>query len=278
MDNLKPTYHIPGSKYAHELDVRWRKRHALAGSALAMAEIASDYQYWHKLGADGAMAFSWYMRAADAGDAESCRIVSDAFRLGYLELHVLKEVETVERFPIGKNSEKATLYKQRAKSLAEKNRQPVNRVLFDAGAGWCRFSPDNKTSVHVSCAFTGDFPVQVLTAFCDRLKRNTPVTLFMDSEGVYDVFTEGDISSYESFLIHEDLGKAQGPTVRKVRCDIPALARQIVCDIESDYYGWATFNYGGGFAKKEQRLRRLVKSLKEAIADFESAEKGPIHG
>ena len=269
MKNETTLHALPNSHYAQDLDVRWRRKHALAGNALAMYEIAEDHLYWHKLGADGRQALSWFTKAADAGSDDACLVLAAVYRLGYLELHVLAKCESVERFSIQKDRAKASFYKRRAKILAEKKRKPDGRALYDAGAGWCRFSPDNRTSIHVSCAFTGDFPTRVLTAFRDRLDRDVPVNLYMDSEGVYDILAEGDTSGSESFWIHEDLNKRGGPKVRKLCCDMVALAKQIVTDIESDYYGWATFNYGHGFRQKESRLRRLVAALKKAIRGFD---------
>ena len=265
MSEEKTIYNIPDSKYAQDPDVRWRRKHALSGNALAMYEMAVDYLYWHKLGADGDQALSWFKKAADGGSEEACRIMADVYRLGYLELHVLAKCEMVERFPAQKDLRKASFYKSRAKLLTEKSLQHNGRVLYDAGVGWCRFSPDNRTSIPVSCAHTGDFPVRVLTAFRNRIGRDVPVNLFMDSEGVYDIFAEGQTVGSESFWIHEDLKKRGGPKVRKLHCEMVALARQIVMDIESDYYGWATFNNGHGFLQKERRLRRLVAALKQSL-------------
>lgn len=266
MDETKTTYRIDGSKYHLEPDVRWRQKHAKAGNALAMYNIAWDYMYWHKFGADGEKALLWLKRAADAGNVEACRELSEIYGRGYLELHVFTKCEDIERWPVERDRKLSSRYKERARVMFKALEKPDGRVLYDAGAGWCLFSPDGTTRAHVSCCQTGHFPTAVIKALINRLERAVPMSLYMDSEGSYDLFAEGDIPYGDAFLIHEDLAKRGGPKVRKVRCNAIAMAKQVVRDVESDYYGWATFDYGHDFAVQERRLRKLVSALKKSIA------------
>jgi hypothetical protein len=261
---MKIIYKCPKSAYSRKSDVRWRYKYALKGHPLAMYELAMDYLYWHKLGADGAKAMLWLCKAADAGSVDACYELAEIYKCGFLQLHVLSSCESTEKYLITKNHKLSATYMARAKELERALKFPNGRALYGAGHGWCYFSPSEKIRINVSCAFTGDFPLKIINSLCARFKHDIPVNLFMDSEGRYDLFVESGCQD-EALLVQEDLNKISKPQVRKIRCNIYSLAKQIVCDIESDYYGWVTYNYGSNFTKKERLLKRNVERLKGLI-------------
>ena len=261
---MKIIYKCPKSAYSRKSDVRWRYKYALKGHPLAMYELAMDYLYWHKLGADGAKAMLWLCKAADAGSVDACYELAEIYKCGFLQLHVLSGCESTEKYLITKDHKLAVTYMSRAKELERALKSPNGRALYGAGHGWCYFSPSEKIRIDVSCAYTGDFPLKIINSLFARFKHDIPVNLFMDSEGRYDLFVESGCQD-EALLVQEDLNKISKPKVRKIRCNIYSLAKQVVCDIESDYYGWVTYNYGGNFAKKERILKRNVERLKGLI-------------
>ncbi len=114
---MKTIYKCPKSSYSRESDVRWRYRYALKGHPLAMDELAMDYLYWHKLGADGAKAMEWLSKAADAGSIGACDELAEIYKWGYLTLHVLSDCESIEKYRVAKNPKLSSAYMKRAKQL-----------------------------------------------------------------------------------------------------------------------------------------------------------------
>jgi TPR repeat protein len=155
---MKIIYKCPKSAYSRKSDVRWRYKYALKGHPLAMYELAMDYLYLHKLGADGAKAMLWLCKAADAGSVDACYELAEIYKCGFLQLHVLSGCESTEKYLITKNHKLAATYMSRAKELERALKSPNGRVLYGAGHGWCYFSPSEKIRIDVSCAYTGDFP------------------------------------------------------------------------------------------------------------------------
>lgn len=273
MDDLETVYCIRKSRFGLSSDQRWTMKYAQAGNGLAMYRVSSDYTYWHKRGADGRQAFYWLKKSADSGFAYACEILADIYRDGFIILHVLKGCETVERYPIGIDIEQATHYKNLAERIRKQERKPYPHVLSNPCFGWCTFMPVKGMNVTVS-SIGGDFPSDVLTALTERIGRNIPLNIVADGEEDISLLVDSVslLDSDTAFYIHKKRDGKSKPIVREISIDLLAIARQVVADIEDDYYGWVTFFWNNEFVKEERKLRKKVLSLKNAIAHYESTE------
>ena len=120
----------------------------------------------------------------------------------------------------------------------------------------------------------GDFPSDVLTALTERIGRNIPLNIVADGEEDISLLVDSVslLDSDTAFYIHKKRDGKSKPIVREISIDLLAIARQVVADIEDDYYGWVTFFWNNEFVKEERKLRKKVLSLKNAIAHYESTE------
>lgn len=243
-------------------DIQWMLRHACAGNALAMHDLSNAYARGGILAVDGEKSLMWLKRAADAGNSCSCRLLSEIYERGEL---TLPDADCPEgTFKVERNPVLARRYKRKASVHERREMAPHGRVLFDPGAGWCTFSPDGRRTVRVSCCHTGDLPVKMLDAFVGRIRDGRPVCITMDEEGVVDGFAESGTPNLAYFT--RDSLSLEGAKGYRVRYDPCAMARQLVVDIEADYYGWVTFNWCEDFARRERILGRKVALLKRCLA------------
>lgn len=265
------TYRIPGSRYAQKSDQRWEMKYAQEGNALAMYEVASDYMYWHKRGANGPEAFAWLKKSADAGLARACESVADVYRNGCVELHVLTDRESVEHYPIKASRRLADAYERKAKRIREKMRRPFPRVLSSPEFGWCAFTPANGCFAWAS-SITGNFPRYVVDVLIARLTRTWPMNITADGEDEVSVFADtiSLIDDKQAFFVRKKRDdNGSHASVVEVKFDVIEMAKQVVDDIELDYYGWVKFACSDEYAKEEERIRKKVSELKQAVAFYE---------
>lgn len=276
MDKIKTTYRISKSRFGQSSDQRWTMKYARAGNGLAMYRVSSDYMYWHKRGADGVQAFYWLKKSADSGFSYACEVLADIYSDGFIGLHVLKNgCESVERYPIGIDLELAVHYKNLTGRIRKQMRNRYPHVLSDPCFGWCTFTPMKKLNLTVS-SLGGDFPGDVVTALAERIGRNVPLNIVADGEEDISLLVDSIslLDSDTAFYIHKKRDGKSKPIVREISIDLLSIAKQVVADIEDDYYGWVTFFWNDEFVKEERKLRKKVLLLKNAIALCESAGRG----
>lgn len=251
-------------------------KYAKAGNALAMYDVACGYMYWHKRGTNGAEAFVWLKKSADAGLAKACEEIADAYRNGYLSLQVFKGRESAEHYPVKASSRLAELYDRKAKRVREKMKRPSPRVIACPRSGWCDFTPAKGCSALVSYV-TANFPGYVVDVLIARLTRNFPMNITADGEEEVSVFVDtiSTVDDDQAFFIQkkQGCGHAQ-PTVVEVKFNVLSMAKQVVNDIEFDYYGWVKFSESMDYAKGEKALRKKVSELKKAIGFYEKVVVG----
>ncbi len=166
---------------------------------------------------------------------------------------------------IQKNAEKARIYGELAAVLsAQRERANANRILICDFYGWMKIRCGS-TLFDNSYLFP-TVPLEFLEVCAERLENDEPLSLWFSDEDHGHNMEEEVVDGKERLFIRWKNDDGQDQAEEFPDYDFVRFATQIADDIQSNYYGWASFlSNGNGFRDAVKKLKHAESKLRKLL-------------